>query len=82
MSESTVQFVIRNPRQDSGQEANLADALSTTEPLSFPGIEYFVELEYPTTSGQTLGSEARQRPLFGNHIREAIAIVKDWARNG
>ena len=82
MSESTVQFVTRNPRQDSGQEVNLADALSTTEPLSFPGIEYFVELEYPTASGQTLGSEPQQRPLFGNHIREAIAIVKDWARNG
>lgn len=25
--------------------------------------------------------EAEQNPAFGTHIREAVAIVKDWAKN-
>jgi hypothetical protein len=39
-----------------------------------------MKLALPNLSG-TASSHQDAEPIFGKHIREAVAIVKDWHRN-
>jgi hypothetical protein len=38
-----------------------------------------MKLSIPTLSGTQ--PEQPSEPIFGKHIREAVAVVKDWSRN-
>ena len=80
MPQTTIQFIVGNPCQDAGQSLDLANAVSTTEPMEFVVWEITTS-DRPTANGHSLDRKAKQRPLFGSHIKEAIAIVKDWMKD-
>jgi hypothetical protein len=63
------------------------DVLEYVRPVNFTGsfttgIEQpdgeVMKLALPNLSGTTT---TKDEPIFGKHIREAVAIVKDWHRN-
>lgn len=80
MPHTTTSVNMQNPYQDAGQSANFANAFSTTDPLQIYVAEGVSAWNRPTASGEPLAEKEKQRHLFGNHIREAVAIVKDWMK--
>lgn len=40
-----------------------------------------MKLDLPNLSGTHIEQPSDDAPLFGEHIREAISIVKDWKKN-
>lgn len=81
MLQTSKSITVGNPWQDAEQNDNLADAFSTTNPLEFMAVEVPSSWDQPTTEGESLVEKQKQRHLFGNHIREAVAIVRDWVKD-
>ncbi len=75
----TAEIYVENRCQDASQII-LADTMPTSAPVAFPSLTQD-DANRPVSHGKSL-DHSNQRPLFGTHIREAVAIVKDWVRNG
>jgi len=73
-----VQIITRNAVQDATQ-ANVFCCLGSNLPAN-PSIE---DLNRLVMSSEPISETepARTEPLFGTHIREAVAIVRDWVKN-
>ena len=80
----TIQLRIQNPYNNAGQAT--VNGFDNNLPVDNPTVE---DLARTMTSSfdaarisfpQAAASEGASEPLFGTHIREAVAIVKDWVK--
>lgn len=80
----TIQLQIQNPYNNAGQAT--VNGFGNNLPVDNPTIEDLTRtmsssLDAARVYGSPNPAAEKPEPLFGTHIREAVAIVKDWAKS-
>ncbi|TAM84559.1 MAG: hypothetical protein EPN47_00110 [Acidobacteria bacterium] len=76
MGEQTTKFYARNSFQATPDGMSLFDTMPSADPV------IFVTGGEPISSIVYIPSEGWQADrAFGTHLKEAVAIVKDWVKN-
>jgi len=78
MGEKTSIYYVRNSFQGTPSDLKLGDAMSSADPIAFAG-----DAAALTSTPEKSPSDSWESDrAFGTHIKEGVAIVKDWVKNG
>jgi len=77
MEKGTISITVRNPDQNAGQSRRLGADWGNNLPLQ-PSVE---DLNRIIVSPEEYPKEPEREHLLGTHVREAVAIVKDWLKD-
>lgn len=75
---ATTEIIVQNMIQDATQISALS--YGNNLPLN-PTVEDLNRIVSGYNQSCSEAEPAKEERLFGNHIREAVALVKDWVQN-